>query len=490
MIEALGGTVVEYAGMRKCCGFPIITMNKEASLKQAGTHMADATDADADCVVTPCPLCHLNLDLQQPLAAKVVGRQLAMPVLHLPQLVGLALGIYPGSRHEPPRRQADVGDRLEHLGRRRGGLRRATGRARRARDNRVVRILTVVGNRPQFVKAAAVSGPLRERHEEMLVHTGQHYDDTLSRVFFDELGLARPDLELDIAGGSNTSQIARMLRALEPLIADVSPDAALVYGDTNSTLAGALAAAGAEIPVIHVEAGMRSGDMAMPEERNRILTDHLADAPFVQLGLWRRPTASRERLRTNRGRRRRDGRCRDAAPAAARAATAVPAAYGLEPGGYLLVTAHRAQNVDDPDRLRDLVELIERMPARALMALHPRTRAAPRTRSLLERLEDDERLVLTAPLGYMEFTALLCQARSVLTDSGGVQKEAYLAGCPASRCGPRPSGPRRWRPAGTRSSISTRRRLRGARAGAAGRAPPLYGDGRAAQRCVAAIDAL
>jgi UDP-GlcNAc3NAcA epimerase len=128
-----------------------------------------------------------------------------------------------------------------------------------------VRILTVVGNRPQFIKAAAVSAPLRERHQEILVHTGQHYDEELSRVFFAELGLQRPDRELGIGGGSNTSQLARMLGALEPLLSQLSPDAALVYGDTNSTLAGALAAAQAGVPVVHVEAGMRSFDRSMPE---------------------------------------------------------------------------------------------------------------------------------------------------------------------------------------------------------------------------------
>src|SRR5271165_5487808 len=140
-----------------------------------------------------------------------------------------------------------------------------------------MRILTVVGNRPQFINAAAVSGLLRERHEEILVHTGQHYDDSLSRVFFSELGLARPDRELHIGGGTNTAQTARMLAALEPLLDELAPDATLVYGDTNSTLAGALASAQAHTPVVHVEAGMRSFDRAMPEELNRVLTDHLGD---------------------------------------------------------------------------------------------------------------------------------------------------------------------------------------------------------------------
>ena len=140
-----------------------------------------------------------------------------------------------------------------------------------------MKILTVVGNRPQFIKAAAVSGLLREQHEEVLVHTGQHYDDSLSKVFFTELGLAKPDRELGIGGGSNESQTTRMLGALEDLMPEVAPDAVLVYGDTNSTLAGAQAGKHAGVPVVHIEAGMRSFDLTMPEERNRIATDQLSD---------------------------------------------------------------------------------------------------------------------------------------------------------------------------------------------------------------------
>ncbi|HEY5262131.1 MAG TPA: UDP-N-acetylglucosamine 2-epimerase, partial [Solirubrobacteraceae bacterium] len=140
-----------------------------------------------------------------------------------------------------------------------------------------MRILTVVGNRPQFIKAAAVSGPLRAEHEEILVHTGQHYDDALSGVFFSELGLAAPEHELGLGGGSNTLQTARMLAALELLLERTRPDAVLVYGDTNSTLAGALAAAQRRIPVVHVEAGMRSFDRTMPEELNRVLCDHMSE---------------------------------------------------------------------------------------------------------------------------------------------------------------------------------------------------------------------
>ncbi len=140
-----------------------------------------------------------------------------------------------------------------------------------------MRVVTVIGNRPQFVKAAAVSRLLRENHEELLVHTGQHYDDELSAVFVRELGVPSPERELGIGGGSNTEQTARMLAELGPLLAEAEPDAVLVYGDTNSTLAGALAAAQLRVPVAHVEAGMRSFDRAMPEELNRVLTDHASD---------------------------------------------------------------------------------------------------------------------------------------------------------------------------------------------------------------------
>ena len=256
MIEALGGTVIEYAGMRKCCGFPIITMNKEASLKQAGRHLGDAMDAEADCLVTPCPLCHLNLDLQQPLAEKAVGRELrdagpAPPPARRPRAGPRAQG----ARAEPPRRAPHLGDRLVHVGRRRSRLgcaRRPQRRGEQQRRSPIalearrsrVKILTVVGNRPQFIKAAAVSGLLRAEHEEVLVHTGQHYDDALSEVFFRELGLAQARARTGDRRAARTPRRPRACcAALEPLLAQERPDAVLVYGDTNSTLAGALAAA-------------------------------------------------------------------------------------------------------------------------------------------------------------------------------------------------------------------------------------------------------
>jgi UDP-N-acetylglucosamine 2-epimerase (non-hydrolysing)/UDP-GlcNAc3NAcA epimerase len=354
-----------------------------------------------------------------------------------------------------------------------------------------VKILTIVGNRPQFIKAAALSRPLRKQHEEILVHTGQHHDDSLSRVFFAELGLARPEHELGIAGGSNTSQTARMLAALELLMADVGPDAALVYGDTNSTLAGTLAAAQGGIPLVHVEAGMRSFDRTMPEELNRVLCDHASD-----LLLCSSDTAAANLAAESVA-----GRVEvvgdvmvDVAlrwQPAARANDAVPAAYGLAPGAYLLLTAHRAGNVDDPQRLRALVELIRALPPPVLFPVHPRTRGRLEDEGLLEELTGSEGVQLTEPLGYAEFSALVCHARAVLTDSGGVQKEAYLAGVPCVTLRANTEWVETvdagWNVLVDLDALAALAALE--RRTPAER-PELYGDGHASERCVEAIGKL
>src|SRR5881227_589372 len=293
-----------------------------------------------------------------------------------------------------------------------------------------MRLVTVIGNRPQFVKAAAVSNLVREQHEELLVHTGQHYDDELSRIFFDELSVPPPARQLGVGSGSLTSQTARMLSALEPELRELEPDLVLVYGDTNSSLAGALAAAQLRVPVAHVEAGMRSFDRAMPEELNRVLTDHASE-----LLVCSTETAV-ENLTA-------EGITGDVhlvgdvmadvalafAPVAERRSTALED-HGVEPGGFLLVTAHRAGNVDDPARLARLVELLEALPLPTVFPLHPRTRARLEAAGLFERLEAADRLRLAPPLGYLDFLTLARGARAILTDSGGVQKEAYLLGTP------------------------------------------------------------
>jgi UDP-GlcNAc3NAcA epimerase len=291
-----------------------------------------------------------------------------------------------------------------------------------------VKVLTVIGNRPQFIKAAAVSPRLRESHEEVLIHTGQHFDDELSSVFFSELGVPVPERQLGIALGSNSSQTSRMLAALEPVFAEVAPNAVLVYGDTNSTLAGALAGAQARVPVAHVEAGMRSFDRGMPEELNRVLTDHassllLCSSEVAVDNLRREAVSGAVELVGD--------VMVDVALAVqprARGREDLVRARGVQPRSYLLATAHRAGNVDDPGRLTRLVELLLGLPIPVIVALHPRTHARLRDAGLLDRIEEAGRVILTPPLGYLELAALLCNARAVLTDSGGIQKEAYLAG--------------------------------------------------------------
>jgi UDP-GlcNAc3NAcA epimerase len=351
-----------------------------------------------------------------------------------------------------------------------------------------VRILSVIGNRPQFVKAAAVSGPLRARHEEILLHTGQHYDDELSAVFVRELGVPAPERELGISGGSNTSQTARMLGELAGVVEELGPELVLVYGDTNSTLAGALAGAQAGRPVAHVEAGMRSFDRSMPEELNRVLTDHLSD-----LLLCPSATAA-ENLRREGAR----GAVEEVgdvmvdvaalfAPRA-RERLDVLEAHGVAPGDYVLATAHRPANVDDPERLERLVELLLGLPGSVVLPLHPRTRRRLEETGLLQRLEAGDGVRLGPPLGYLEFTALLCHARAVLTDSGGVQKEAYLAKVPCVTL----RNTTEWvetveagwnvlvdlDPDAARAALDRP---------APSEHPPLYGDGRAGERVAAAL---
>ena len=290
-----------------------------------------------------------------------------------------------------------------------------------------MRIVTVVGNRPQFVKAAAVSRLLRERMDEQIVHTGQHYDDELSRVFFEELSVPAPDRELDAGGGSNTAQTARILAALEPVLEELEPSLVLVYGDTNSTLAGALASSQAGIATGHVEAGMRSFDRSMPEELNRVLTDHTSDlllcsTDTAMLNLEREGVRGEAHLVGD--------VMADVSLAfrdIAEERSTILDDLGLEPGSYLTVTAHRAGNVDRKERLEALVSLLEALPGPVVLPLHPRTHERLQAAGLMERLDG---IKLVPPLGYLDFLKLARHARAVLTDSGGVQKEAYLLGVP------------------------------------------------------------
>lgn len=292
-----------------------------------------------------------------------------------------------------------------------------------------MRIVYVVGTRPNFVKTAPVVGALRGRLPEgrhALVHTGQHYDRMMSEVFLEELGVPAPDHMLEVGSGSHAEQTARVMERLEPVLAEERPDLVIVPGDVNSTMAAALTAAKMQIPVAHIESGLRSFDRTMPEELNRVLTDHVSDRLFIHS-----PEASdnlhaegipAERIHLV-GNTMIDtlvaleGRFR-AAGAAAR--------LGVEPGGFVLVTLHRPALVDGPllpKTISRLVALARQTPV--VFPVHPRTRA------MMESVEAEHPgLLLSEPLGYVDFLSLLADAGAVLTDSGGIQEETTYLGIP------------------------------------------------------------
>jgi UDP-GlcNAc3NAcA epimerase len=292
-------------------------------------------------------------------------------------------------------------------------------------------VMTVIGNRPQFVKAAAVSAHLRERADEVLVHTGQHYDPELSDIFFEQLEMPTPDRELEVGSGSHAEQTAAILTGLEPLVSEIEPDALLVYGDTNSTLGGALVAAKASIPLVHVEAGMRSGNRAMPEEINRLVVDSLG-------GLLLCSTQTALANLRNEGRAEQAVVTGDVMADVALAfgpladeRSDVLDRLGLEARGFSVATAHRPGNVDDPERLRLVVEVLAHAAedAPVVFPVHPRTRSRLDQTGALDSMSD-RGIVPVEPLGYLDITRLVRSARAVITDSGGMQKEAFLASVP------------------------------------------------------------
>jgi len=291
-----------------------------------------------------------------------------------------------------------------------------------------VRILTVLGARPQFIKAAAVSSAITSSAaiEEVIVHTGQHHDAGMSDVFFDELGIPRPSHHLGISGGSHGEMTGRMLGALETVIRSEQPDWALVYGDTNSTLAGALAAAKLHVPVAHVEAGLRSFNRRMPEEVNRVLTDHCSQTLFTPTvaathNLLREGLSSAQIIEVGDVMYDTSLMFKDVAHQRGVGA----AAFGLGPQNYVLATIHRQENTDDPTRLTVIAEGLSRVAADmpVLMPLHPRTLQRLKALGLENRLEN---VRVIEPVGYLAMAGLQKDAAVIVTDSGGVQKEAFF----------------------------------------------------------------
>lgn len=296
-----------------------------------------------------------------------------------------------------------------------------------------IKIVTIVGARPQFIKAAAISRAIRDGYadqiEELIVHTGQHYDENMSKVFFDELDIPHPRYNLEISGGSHGVMTGRMLEAVERVLLDEKPDWVLIYGDTNSTLAGALAAAKLHIPVAHVEAGLRSYNMRMPEEINRILSDRVSTLLFCPTGT---AVKNLQAEGISQGVHNVGDVMYDVAlfyRARARQQSTALQRLNLAEGGFALATCHRAENTDDPQRLKEIVsalaEIARNMPV--VFPLHPRTRKLIAETGLGHYLDA---LTVTDPLPFLDMMALEQAAKVILTDSGGVQKEAFFYGVP------------------------------------------------------------
>lgn len=289
-----------------------------------------------------------------------------------------------------------------------------------------MKIVTIVGARPQFIKAAPVSRQVRKNHSEYLVHTGQHYDDNMSRLFFDELGIPVPDINLEIGSGPHAKQTGEMMVRIEEVLLEQKPDMVMVYGDTNSTLAGAIAAAKLNLPVAHVEAGLRSFNRHMPEEINRILTDKISNLLFC-------PTVTAvkhlEAEGITEGVHLTGDVMLDAALHFGRLAEekeSVLQKLGIKPKDYVLATCHRPQNTDVKEILEAIVEAFMESGETVIFPVHPRTVGFLKKFNLMERISGQDKLRLIEPVGYLEMIQLEKNAKKILTDSGGVQKEAYF----------------------------------------------------------------
>ena len=346
-----------------------------------------------------------------------------------------------------------------------------------------MKLVSVVGARPQFIKAAVLSAALRREFDEVLVHTGQHYDDLMSDVFFRELGLPQPDANLGVGSASHAVQTARMLEGLEAVYLKETPDLVLVYGDTNSTLAGALAASKLGIPVAHVEAGFRSYERDLPEEINRVLTDHVAAFLFcatakaveclrregIETGVHEVGDLMYDSMLT-------------ALPRAQAIEAEVLVRHDAKPGAYYLATVHRAASTDDAATLRAIFEALGRLELPVVLPLHPRTRAAMSAAVVAASAN----VRLTDPVSYIEMLTLERNARAILTDSGGVRREAYFLSIPCVTLRTESEWPETlatgWdvlAGADVERIVTAAQRPRPQTP-----PPPLFGDGHAAERIV------
>lgn len=351
-----------------------------------------------------------------------------------------------------------------------------------------MKVVSIVGARPQFVKAAALSRELRQRHTEILVHTGQHYDYEMSGIFFDGLEIPVPDFNLGVGSGQHGTQTGAMLAAIESVLVAERPDCLLVYGDTNSTLAGALAASKLSVPVAHVEAGLRSFNRRMPEEINRVVADHLSDLLLcpsdVAVGHLAAEGITRNVHQVG-------DVMLDVLNWAQQRSKAHPSEIlkrlGVSTKSYLLATIHRSENTDDPARLSSIVAAFNAVDEPVIFPVHPRTRKAIAGAGC--SLESHVQVI--DPVGYLDMIALTRSARLVLTDSGGLQKEAYWVGVPCITL----RDETEWVEtveSGWNSLVGSdaKKIVDAVRSFApADPRPTLYGDGRAAARCVELLDA-
>jgi len=291
-----------------------------------------------------------------------------------------------------------------------------------------MKFVSIVGARPQFIKCAPVSRELRKNHIEILVHTGQHYDAEMSEIFFTELHIPQPDYYLGVGSGTHAKQTGEILMRIEKVLQKEQPDYVIVYGDTNSTLAGALAAAKLDIPVAHVEAGLRSFDRTMPEEINRVLTDHLSDLLFcptqtavdnlqregIARGIHLVGDVMADALEYNKE--------------IAQKQSVIIDKLQLIPKHYFVLTVHRPANTDNRAHMENIICALGEAEIPVVFPVHPRTKKALKHYGMLDGIPAN--IIAIDPLGYLDMLKLMCNASKILTDSGGIQKEAFLLGVP------------------------------------------------------------